>query len=161
MNEVVLLDARPLGMISHPGITHEIATWLVRLVSVGVEVLIPEIADYEVSRELLRVRSTKGIERLNELRTTLGFVPITSVAMLQAATFWADARRRGRPTASDESLDADVILAGSRRPCLASRSLWLRPTHVISLDSCPQNIGKTSPDDNRRSRWSSYVTSPG
>jgi hypothetical protein len=40
MTEVVLLDAGPLGLISHPRITHEIATWLVRLVSAGVEVLI-------------------------------------------------------------------------------------------------------------------------
>jgi hypothetical protein len=31
--------------------------------------------------------------------------------MLQAAEFWAVARKRGRKTADDASLDADVILA--------------------------------------------------
>jgi predicted nucleic acid-binding protein len=107
----VLLDAGPLGMVSHPRMSSDVAAWLALLVSGGVEVLIPEIADYEVRRELIRAGRTKGIDRLNQLKTTLGFVPITSIAMLRAAEFWAEARRRGRPTASDESLDADVILA--------------------------------------------------
>jgi predicted nucleic acid-binding protein len=111
MTEVVLLDAGPLGLISHPRAREEIVEWLARLVAAGVSVLIPEIADYEVRRELLRAGRTKGVERLDELKTSLGFVPITSEAMLQAASFWADARRHGRPTAGDASLDADVILA--------------------------------------------------
>ena len=61
MSDVVRLDAGPLGMISHPRATAEIVTWLARLVAARVEVLIPEIADYEVRRELLRVGSTRGI----------------------------------------------------------------------------------------------------
>src|SRR5688500_7376958 len=41
--------------------------------------------------------------------------------MRQAALFWAQARQRGQPTAGDNSIDADVILAAqaatlSRRP---------------------------------------------
>jgi hypothetical protein len=32
--------------------------------------------------------------------------------MLKAAEFWATARSRGRPTAKDEALDGDAILAG-------------------------------------------------
>jgi hypothetical protein len=55
-------------MISHPRVSHGIATWLARLISRGIEVLVPEIADYEVRRELLRAGRAKGVERLTELR---------------------------------------------------------------------------------------------
>jgi len=34
-----------------------------------IQVKIPEIADYEVRRELLRADKAKGIERLNDLQT--------------------------------------------------------------------------------------------
>ena len=36
----------------------------------------PEIADYEVRRELLRANKAKGIKRLDELKRTMGYVPI-------------------------------------------------------------------------------------
>lgn len=137
MSDVVLLDAGPLGMISHPRATDEISSWLLGLLASKTKVLIPEIADYEVRRELLRVGSTRGIERLNELRTTLGFVPITSEAMLQAAAFWADARRRGRPTASDDSLDADVILA--------AQAATLADKTVIVASTNPRHISRFVP----------------
>lgn len=137
MADVVLLDAGPLGMISHPRVSQEIATWLVRLVSTGTEILVPEIADYEVRRELLRAGGAKGVERLTELRTTLGFVPITSEAMLQAAEFWAEARRRGRPTASDDSLDADVILA--------AQAATLSGKSVIVASANPRHISRFVP----------------
>jgi hypothetical protein len=55
---------------------------------------------------------TKGIKRLDELKRTMGYVPITTEAMLKAAEFWATARGRGRPAAKDEALDGDLILAG-------------------------------------------------
>jgi predicted nucleic acid-binding protein len=137
MADVVLLDAGPLGMISHPRVSHEIAIWLARLLSSGTEVLVPEIADYEVRRELLRTGSVKGVERLTELRSALGFLPITSHAMLRAAEFWAEARRRGRPTAADHSLDADVILA-AQAATLAAKS-------VIVASANPRHISRFVP----------------
>jgi predicted nucleic acid-binding protein len=112
MAEVVLLDAGPLGMVGHPRPAKDIMAWLARLLAGGVRVLVPEIADYEVRRELLRAGLTKSVRRLDQLKSVLGFLPISSDAMLKAAEFWADARRRGRPTAHDRTLDADAILAG-------------------------------------------------
>jgi predicted nucleic acid-binding protein len=76
----------------------------------GTRVLVPEIADYEVRRELLRVGKVRGIRRLNQLATELEYLPLTTAAMRRAAQFWADVRRRGQPTAGPEALDGDAIL---------------------------------------------------
>ena len=38
-------------------------------------------------------------------------MPINRGTMLRAAQLWAEARRRGRPTADAAALDVDVILA--------------------------------------------------
>jgi predicted nucleic acid-binding protein len=137
MIDAVVLDSGPLGMISHPRASAEIVQWLARLVGSGVEVLIPEVADYEVRRELLRAGRERGIERLDSLRESLSFVPISSDAMLRAAAFWADARRRGRPTASDQSLDADAILAGQAATVNRSR--------VIVASNNPRHIARFVP----------------
>jgi len=110
--EIVLLDAGPLGMVSHPRPADDVVIWLARLLAANIQVLVPEIADYEVRRELLRARLNKSVRRLDELRATLGFLPITTQAMLRAAGFWAETRRKGRPTAHELTLDADAILAG-------------------------------------------------
>ncbi len=60
MTEVVLLDAGPLGMDSHPRASVAIVEWLARLVAAGIPVMIPEIADYEVRRELLRAADVEA-----------------------------------------------------------------------------------------------------
>ena len=45
------------------------------------------------------------------LAARIGYLPLTTAAMRQAAEFWAQARQQGRPTADPHALDADVILA--------------------------------------------------
>jgi predicted nucleic acid-binding protein len=108
-----LLDTGPLGLVTHPRVdpNREVALWLRALLSAGVPVLVPEISDYEVRRELLRAGKSRGLSRLDQLARDLGYLPITTEVMRLAASFWAEARKQGQPTASDESLDADVILA--------------------------------------------------
>jgi toxin FitB len=74
---------------------------------------VPEITDYEVRRELLRANKVQGIQRLNRVKTELGYLPINTDIMMQAARLWATARNQGQPTADDNALDADVILAAT------------------------------------------------
>jgi predicted nucleic acid-binding protein len=73
--------------------------------------MIPEIADYEVRRELLRAKKINGLARLDDLAKLLEYLPITTTAIRQAAQFWAQARQQGQPTAGDKTIDGDVILA--------------------------------------------------
>jgi predicted nucleic acid-binding protein len=73
--------------------------------------VLPEIADYEIRRELIRVNKTQGLERLDTLKSRAEYVPLTTETMLLAAEFWAAARQRGRPTADDRALDGDMFLA--------------------------------------------------
>lgn len=111
---IVLLDAGPLGLVTNPrasALSMECRRWLADLLAGGVLVMVPEIADFEVRRELVRAKRLRGVARLDQAKSSLGYVPITTPAMLQAATFWAQARQRGQPTAPDLALDADTILA--------------------------------------------------
>ena len=111
---IVLLDAGPLGLVSNPRMSPEAEMcrqWLESLVRQRVSVLVPEIADYEVRRELLRAGRHLGIQRLDTVARAIGYLPLSTAAMRKAAELWADARRRGRPTADATALDADVLLA--------------------------------------------------
>jgi predicted nucleic acid-binding protein len=115
VSRVVLLDSGPLGLVTNPRLSPkslECAKWLQDLLAGGADVVVPEIADYEVRRELLRAGKAKGLARLDDLGGALRYLPITSAAMRRAAAFWAQARQSGRPTAPDQALDADAILAG-------------------------------------------------
>jgi predicted nucleic acid-binding protein len=111
---IIVLDSGPLGDACRRRGSPEVerlVLWLIQAQANGALVVIPEIADYEVRRELLRAGATAGLRRLDQLREQLRYVPITTDAMRKAAELWADARRRGQATADDKALDGDVIVA--------------------------------------------------
>jgi predicted nucleic acid-binding protein len=113
VNRVVVLDSGPIGLVTNPKLSAEsvaCAQWLQTHITSGSRIIIPEIADYEIRRELLRVNKTKGIARLDALAKALEYLPITTAAMRQAAQLWAQARQQGQPTAGDRTIDGDMIL---------------------------------------------------
>jgi hypothetical protein len=95
--------------------------WLANLAYKGAAVVIPEIADYEVRRELVRAGKSQGLGRLDALKGMLTYAPITTPVMLKAAEFWATARKMGRQSADDASLDADMILVAQARALVNDR----------------------------------------
>lgn len=113
MSRVIVLDTGPLGLVTNPKLSAEsvaCAQWLQAHIKSGSRAIIPEIADYEVRRELLRANKTKGIARLDDLAKFLEYLPISTNVMRQAAQLWAQARQQGQPTASDKTIDGDMIL---------------------------------------------------
>lgn len=111
---IVVLDAGPLGRISNPrasALNAACYQWMESLLRQAVPLFVPEIADYEVRRELLRAGKLPGLARLDLLKRTLRYLPITTPIMLKSAELWAQARQHGHPTADPQALDCDVILA--------------------------------------------------
>lgn len=126
---IVILDTSPLGRITNPNASPTNDTckrWLKDLLLKGVKVTVPEISDYELHRELLRANKTAGLQRLNQLASLIGYAPITTPTMLKASELWANIRNLNLPTASDDALDGDVILAAQ----------------AIPIQNKPENIGE-------------------
>lgn len=116
---IVLLDSGVLGLLVNPiqdvseAETNEIyqcTEWLYSLLSKSVYVVASEISDYEVRRELIRIKS-EGVILLDNLRDVIEFLPLTKEVMQKAAEFWAEARQSHIPTADAQNIDADMIIS--------------------------------------------------
>src|SRR5947209_4476592 len=116
MSLAVVLDAGPLGLLCHRkgvSIADDCRVWFRSHLSRGTSFFIPEIIDYEVRRELLRMNKLVSISRLDALHETASdtYMPLTTIAIRRAASLWAEARRTGHPTADPKEIDSDVIMA--------------------------------------------------
>ena len=104
MARLILLDSGPLGLIVRaPGKPQVVrcVTWLNATSATGATVIIPEIAHYEVCRDLLRIRAVGSLRRLNyAVDPSSGFrhLTLSTDAMIRAAEFWAFLRHLGIPT---------------------------------------------------------------
>ncbi len=111
---IVVLDSGPLGLaagtVGRPR-PDQCRAWLAMLEVAGALIAVPEIADYEVRRELVRTGAKMGVARLNAIKARFLYVPITTGAMLKAADLWAVVRSAGTPTAAPDALDGDCIVA--------------------------------------------------
>lgn len=114
MAKTILLDSSPLSILANPAQTSEvraITEWLADCDAAGHRIIVPEIIDYEVRRELLRSRKAASVAERDNLKADLTHLPLTTVALLKAAELWAQTRQQGKPPSHDENIDVDVILA--------------------------------------------------
>jgi hypothetical protein len=115
LSRFIFLDSGPLGLITHPRQTAEVAAiteWLAQVLRSGNRVLVPAIIYYELKRELLRAGKPFSVGRLDEFSRALNrYIPLTDAALHLSAELWAKSRQEGRPTADPRELDIDVILA--------------------------------------------------
>jgi predicted nucleic acid-binding protein len=112
----ILLDAGVLGLLTNPKRSEtgeSCAMWLQAAIIANCQILVPEITDYEIRRELIRAKKIKGLNRLDNFidSSAVSYVPITTPVMRQAAILWAEARQQGRPAADNKALDSDTILS--------------------------------------------------
>ncbi|HEY7120451.1 MAG TPA: hypothetical protein VH475_27960 [Tepidisphaeraceae bacterium] len=145
MNAIVL-DSGPLGLIVHKAgvkAADDCRTWLAGHIVRGVRVVVPEIIDFELRRELLRLVKHSALADLEafEVQTSDRFLPLTTLVLRHAAVLWADARRQGYPTAAPHELDVDVILAAQ------ALSLELPPSQFIVATSNPVHLSRFVPAD--------------
>lgn len=96
MIRVVVLDASPLGLVTRPPsnpVVLQINLWIAQCIQNSVRVIVPEIADYEVRRELVRTGNTAAVARLDAFITALPdrYLPVSTEAWRLAAYLW---RRR-------------------------------------------------------------------
>ena len=129
-----MLDAGPVGIVTNPReseMSRACKAWLRNLLISGVRVVISEIADYEVRRELIRAGRRKGLARLDAIADEIGYLPLDTNVMRLAAEIWAKARQQGWPTADDKALDADVILEAQ--------------ANLAGLDGSPVIVATTNP----------------
>ena len=78
MARSIVLDTGPLGRITHPRPNKEIAAWLWQVLVSGNIVIIPEISDYELRRNLLTEELGESIRRLDQLKEALTYLPLTT-----------------------------------------------------------------------------------
>ncbi len=106
----LLLDTGVLGAVCHPRKHADVRAWF-RQVAPEHNLLLSEIADYELRRELLRIGASRSLARLDELTRELQYVPVTTATWRAAARLWATLRQRGIVTAPADALDGDVLIA--------------------------------------------------
>ena len=129
----LLLDTAVIGQICHPRRYRNVRDWF-RRAAAEHDLLLSEVVDYELRRELIRIGSQRSLARLDELARELRYLPITTDTWRSAATLWAFLRRSGRATAAaggDHARSASWVRGGSasertraglRRPLLLATS---------------------------------------
>lgn len=114
MSKTIVLDSGPLALLARRNdipVVVQCNLWLDGLLAQEDRVILPEITDYEVRRELVRLKAFSSIARLDALAVKVDYLPLTTAAMRLAADLWAQGRQSGQPTADPKELDGDVILA--------------------------------------------------
>jgi hypothetical protein len=146
MSRVIVLDAFPLsstGKLDPPqGIRRTTADechqaiqgW----VAGGNRIVVPAISYYETLREFERLRASGQIRRMREFCFSVSdrYLSLTDADLELAAKLWADIRNAWLPTASNDALDGDVILAAQ------TLSLGLPPQDVIVATTNPAHLSR-------------------
>lgn len=112
----IVLDTSPLGLLTQrPGHVagDTCKAWAAGLSRSGCLFFVPEIADYELRRELIRHGNLAAISRLELFNAgvTGAYLPLMTAEVRRAAVLWARIRNSGKTTAPPDALDGDALIA--------------------------------------------------
>lgn len=115
---LVFLDTNILGILSNPNQLQEVIhcqTWFERLLARGVYFVSSELCFYELKRGLILAKKRgglgQGLEKLKDLRQLIDVLEVNEQTADLAAEIWSLSRLQGSPTASEISLDIDIIIS--------------------------------------------------
>ena len=115
---IVFLDPNILGLLANPNKLPKAIkcrAWFERLSARGVYFVSSELCYYELKRSLVlavkKGRNPQGLNKLIFLRNLIDFLSVTESVADMAAEIWAEARIKGTPTAEEENIDVDMIVA--------------------------------------------------
>lgn len=121
---IVFIDTSILGLLCNPNGNPEAKKcneWLLKLLCKSVRVVTSVICEYETKRSLILARmenkSSEGIEVLDKFKEegVIEFLPVTEEVANIAADNWADAEKKGQPTADAKDINIDMIICGHWR----------------------------------------------
>ena len=94
-----MLDSGPLGRLTHADYSRnrEYRAWLAALLDHNIAVFVPEIADYEVRRNLIVENLTGSLANLDALPSLINYVPITTATCTRPLN---SGRHREKPDAA-------------------------------------------------------------
>ena len=120
-----LLDTNLLKRVCHPTAHPDVRAWLDAWLdyaqrAVEIEIIVSAVADYELRRGYLseinrKEDERKALERLDHYCALLGVQQVSAKNFRDDATMWADARRKGKLTASDRDVDWDILIAAQAK----------------------------------------------
>lgn len=115
---IIFLDTNILGKLSNPN-DHPDAVqckvWFERLLARGVYFVSSELCFYELKRSLIlsvkQGNDAEGLNQANNLRQFIDVLIVDEEVANIAAEIWSTSRLQGNPTAANNSLDIDIIIA--------------------------------------------------
>ena len=134
----IVLDETPLSLLTQK-LGHvegdACKSWYAAIEEAGHRFYVPEIADYELRRELLRAGKTAAVTRLDVFNAAEPdrYLPLTTGDVRQAARLWALARNAGRVGAPPEALDGDVLIAAQALRLNAAVVATANVSHLAHL----------------------------
>lgn len=140
----LVIDTGVLGRICNPSLFETLFNIMKSMIAEDIDTvfILPEVVDYEERRKLqhlaryskdagTKANAQEALRRLDIVHQTFTTAAMTNQVVREAAKLWALARSKGRPTASDKSVDFDVIIASHCR-LEKAQVLTFNRTHLTS-----------------------------